>query len=184
MSNNTISEVISTYLKEFDASSKKYANDPQRKYPDPSSQTVKLLRQMPNEALNAIETGLYEKPENLDPRDLSHPLSRLLVTFVDLIPELLISRMTSGYSGSKWTYIQCAAASKSPVFVPIIIDLLTDRSIYIKTLILELIIDCPHLQVPEAMPKFEKLSKMKSFQNSPMDLELLEKARQCVAARL
>ncbi len=41
-----------------------------------------------------------------------------------------------------------------------------------------------HLRIPEAMPKFDRLSKVKSFQDSQMDRELLEQARQSVSASL
>jgi hypothetical protein len=177
MNKNDISEMISAYLKE-------YADSPGNK---PLPDTVKALRRDPEEAFRVIgdlEQGNFQKPENLDPRDLDAPVFQLLITFVDLVPELVIPKMTNGFWGARYPYIQSAAWSKSTVFVPTIVDLLTDRSIYIKTLILDLIIQCPHLQVPEAMPKLEKLSKMKSFQESEQDRELLEKAKQCVASRM
>ena len=176
MNSSNISELISEYLE-------MYANSPSRNHPEPASETVRMLRKHPEEAFRIIDTDAFQKPENLDPRDLDDPLFRLLVTFADVIPDLLIARMTSGFWGARYTYIQCAAASKCQDFVPTLINLLTDRSIYIKTLILRLITECPHLQVPEAMPKLDKLSKMKSFQAPSMDRELLEKARQCVTGK-
>ena len=169
--------MISDYLKDF-------ADTPHRKHPEPSPEIIELLRKKPDESFNVIEKGLFQKPENLDPRDFYDQLCRLLITFADLIPNLLIPKMTNGFWGARYLYISSAAASKSPIFVPTIIDLLTDRSIYIKTLVLQLIVQWSHLQIPEAMPKFDKLSKMKSFQNSQIDRELLAQARQCVVSNL
>jgi hypothetical protein len=177
MNNSNISKIISEYLRT-------YANSSFRKRPEPSSETVRTIRKYPKTTFRIIDTGAFQKPENLDPRDLDSPLFRLLVTFADLIPELLIPKMTNGFWGARYAYIQCAAASKSLDFVPTLIDLLTDRSIYVKTLMLRLIIECPHLQIPDAMPKLDKLSKMKSFQEPSIDRELLDKARQCVAAKM
>ena len=177
MSNRKFLEIVSAYLQE-------YADAPHGKYPEPSSEIVELLRKNPNESFDVIVNGLFQKPHNLDPRDLGDPLCRLLSTFVDLVPDLLTPKMTDGFWASRYLYISSAAVSKSPVFIPTIINLLTDRSIYIKSLVLQLIIQWSHLQVPETMPIFEKLSKMKSFQNSEIDRKLLEQAKQCVSSRL
>jgi hypothetical protein len=174
MSNSKISEMISAYLQV-------YADTP---YTKPSSEIVEFLRKNPDESFNVITNNLFQKPENLDFRDLDSPLFLLLVAFADLVPDLLIPKMTSGFWGTRYLYIQSAAGSKSPVFISTIISLLTDRSIYIKSLILNLIIQWSHLQVPETIPIFEKLSKMKSFQNSEIDRKLLEQAKQCVLSKL
>lgn len=177
MSNRKILEIVSAYLQE-------YADAPHGKYPEPSSEIVEFLRKNPNESFDVIVNGLFQRPQNLDPRDLDDPLCRLLSAFVDLVPDLLIPKMTDGFWASRYLYISSAAVSKSPVFIPTIINLLTDRSIYIKSLVLQLIIQWSHLQVPEAMPIFEKLSKMKSFQNSEIDRKLLEQAKQCGSSSL
>jgi hypothetical protein len=174
MSNDKISEIVSTYLQV-------YADDP---YTEPSSELVEFLRENPDESLDVIANGLFRKPENLDFRDLDSPLFLLLVAFADLVPDVLIQKMTIGFWGTRYLYISSAAASKSSVFIPAIINLLTDRSIYIKTLVLELIIQWPHLRTPEVIPQFDKLSKLKPFQNSEIDRKLLEQARQCVASHL
>ncbi len=177
MNTRNISEIIFRYLQEF-------ADAPYNKYPNPSSSIVEVLRKNPSESFQVIANGLFQKPENLDFRDMDNPLCRLLITFADLVPELLIQKMTAGFWAARYLYISSAAACKAPVFIPVIINLLTDRSMYIKTLVLDLVITYPHLQIPEAMPKLEKLSKMKSFQNSEMDRKLLEKATQCVHSNL
>ena len=170
MGSSKIFEIVSTYLQV-------YANTP---YTEPSSEIVEFLRKDPDESFNVIAENLYQKPDNLDFRDLDDPICRLLIKFADLVPDLLIQKMTAGFWASRILYISSAAASKSPIFIPTIINLLTDRSIHIKTLVLNLIINFSHLQVPEALPKFEKLNKMKSFQNSEIDRKLLEQAKQCV----
>ncbi len=175
--NNSVCEVISDYLKDF-------ADTSLSKRLEPSLEVVDALRKNPDDAFQVIANGLYQKPENLDFRDLDDPLFRLLTTFVDLVPEVVIPKMTKGFWGGRYLYIQCAAASKAPIFVPTIINLLADRTIYIKILVLQLILQYPHLQVPEAMPQFEKLGKMKSFQDSEADRQLLEQAKQCVASKI
>lgn len=177
MNNRKILEIVSAYLQE-------YADAPHGKYPEPSSETVEILRKNPNESFDVIVNGIFQKPQNLDPRDLDDPLCRLLSTFADLVPDLLTPKMTDGFWASRYLYISSAAVSKSPIFIPTIISLLTDRSIYIKTLVLQLINQWSHLQVPEAMPLLEKLSKMKSFQNSDRDRELLVQAKKCVLSKL
>ncbi|MCP4141878.1 MAG: hypothetical protein GY755_16650 [Chloroflexi bacterium] len=171
--NEKLLTTINTYIKDF-------ANSMKVEYIEPSAETTNELRENPEEVFEIVSNDLYTKPENIDIRDISMPLANLLIAVADLIPNLLISKMTKGDSGSRFLYISSAAASKSPIYIPTIVDLLTDRSIYIKTLILRLITDWPHLRVHETIPKFEKLSKMKSFQNSRMDRELLEKAWKCV----
>ena len=173
--NENILRTMNTYIKDF-------ADSPRGEYPEPSLETIKILREEPKEVFEIITNDLYEKPAGIDIRDISRPVGRILSAIADLIPELLIPKMTTGFWGIRYLYISSAVASKSPIYVSTIIDLLTDRSIYIKTLILRHIINWPHLQVPEAIPKFEKLSKMKSFQNSKMDRELLKEAWQCVIA--
>lgn len=177
MKSTSISDKVVMYLQEF-------ADAPYGKYPVPSSKLVKFLRTNPRESFKVIANGSFQKPENLDFRDIDEPLCRLLITFVDLVPDLLISKMINGYWGARYLYISSAAASKSPTFVPTILDLLTDRSIYIKWLVLDLVVAYPHLQVPEAMPKLEKLSKMKSIQDWEMGQKLLERAKQCVSSKL
>jgi hypothetical protein len=174
MSNAKISEIVSAYLQV-------YADVP---YTEPSSELVEFLRENPDESFAVIANGLFQKPENLDFRDLDSPLFLLLVAFADLVPDVLIQKMTIGFWGTRYLYISSAAASKSSVFIPTIINLLTDRSIYIKTLVLDLIIQWPHLRTPDVIPQLDKLSKMKSFQNSEIDRKLLEQARQCVVSRL
>jgi hypothetical protein len=176
MSHRKTSELISVYLQ-------LYADAPYGKYPEPSPEIIDTLRKNPGESFGVITNDLFEKPKNLDPRDLGAPLCKLLATFVDLVPDLLIPKMTDGFWASRYLYISSTALSKSPIFVSTVINLLTDRSIYIKSLVLELIIRYPHLQTPEAMSKFEKLGKMKSFQNSKINKELLERAIQCVSSK-
>lgn len=176
MDSTNISNIVSAYLQE-------YVNSKGDKYPNPSAEAIQVFRESPVDTFDVIDKSQFHKPENLDFRDLDDPIFRILVTFVDLIPDLLISKMTKGFWGTRYTYIQCAAATKSPAFIHPIVDLLTDRSIYIKTLVLELITMYPHLQIEETLPKFEKLKTMKTFQDSSMDKELLEKAIQCVSAK-
>lgn len=167
---NNIKELIFAYLKA-------YADVNRAPYPDPLPATIKALRQNPKQAFDIIADFRGPLPANLDFRDADAPLCRLLSIIADLVPELLIPRMTTGYWASRYLFVSAAAGSKSPKFIPTIIELLTDRSIYIKTLVLQLIIDLPHLQVPEANPKLEKLGKMKSIQQSAMDSELLDRAK-------
>lgn len=161
-----------------------YANAPRNKHPVPSPSLVKFFRKHPEESFLAIANNSFQAPQNLDFRDLDDPLCRLLLTFVDLIPNLVVPQMTKGFWASRFLYISSAAASKSTVFIPTIIDLMTDRSIYIKTLVLQLIIQYPHLHVSKTIPNFEKLSKQKSFKESEMDRKLLEKAIQSVSSTL
>ena len=156
---------------------KVYADAALGDIPNPSSEIIEVMREEPEEAFNVIADYQGKRPRNLDPRDMDAPLGRLLEQIADLVPELFISRMTSGYWASRYPFICSAAASKSEVFVPTILNLLADRSIYIKTLVLDLIPEMPHLQVPEALPKFERLEKMKSFLNSDYDKKRLEKAK-------
>lgn len=175
--NENILEIINVYIKEF-------ADAPHGEAPELSPEITKILRAKPEEVFEIISNDLYKRPENMDLRDIGSPSGRLLTTVVDLIPELVIPKMTKGFWGTRYLYISSAVTSKSPIYISTIIDLLTDRSIYIKALILDSIIDWQHLRVPEAIPKFEKLSKMKSFQNSDIDRELLEKAWKCVVSSL
>jgi hypothetical protein len=111
---------------------------------------------------------------------LDDPLCRVLAIAADLVPQLLIPKMTGGYWAARYFYVSAAARSGSASFIPTIVGLLTDRSIYIKTLVLELIVAWPHLRVAAVLPKLEKLAKMKSFARPDMDRHLLEKARRCV----
>lgn len=177
MNNTSIPEKVTAYLQE-------YADAPYRKEPEPSSKFVKFLRENPRESFNVIASYSFQKPENLDFRDMSDPLCRLLITFVDLVPDLLIPKMTVGFWGARYLYISSAAASKSPIFIPTIVNLLTDRSYYIKWLVLELVVTYSHLQIPEVTPKLERLSKMKSIQDSEICQKLLERAKHCVSSRL
>lgn len=177
MRNTNLSNIVSDYLRD-------YAGAPYGIYPNPSSEIVDFLRKNPKRSFETIANGVFLRPQNLDPRDLGAPLCKLLTSIVDLVPNLLIPRMTKGFWASRYLYISSAAQSKSPLFIPTIINLLEDRSIYIKSHVLGLIVELPHLQVFEAMAKFEKLSKMKSFQNSENDRKLLEKAKMCVSSRL
>lgn len=141
---------------------------------------VDRLRENPEETFHVITDNLFEVPPALDFRDLDAPLGQLLASVADLVRDLLIPKMTKGFWGTRWLYISSAAASQSPHFTPTIIGLLLDRSIYVKTLVLNLILQWPHLRVSEAMPKLEKLSGMKAFQDSEMDRELLEKVKQSI----
>jgi hypothetical protein len=175
--NDELPERISAYLQRFGG--KIYP-----KHPDPPAPLVEELRRRPEEAFEVVVKGLYIKPEQLDFRDLDDPLNRLLSAFAELIPDRLIPKMTEGYWASRYLFITAAATSKSPLFVPTLVDLLLDRSIYIKTLVLRLILDWPHLRVAQAAAKLEKLAGMKSFQRPGMDRELLEKARGCLAAAM
>jgi hypothetical protein len=170
----TVSETISAYLQV-------YADTP---YTDPSPELVQALREQPEAFVTAISDNQFQKPANLDFRDMDDPLCRLLVPCADLVPDLIIPKMTTGFWATRFLYISSAAASTAPVFVPTLLQLLTDRSVYIQTLLLELILRWPHLQVPEALPQFEKLSQLKTFQTSAMDQELLERAKHCVLAAL
>ena len=165
-----IEDVIFEYLKE-------YVDSSQRK---PSTATVSMLRKKPEESFSVIADYSGKLPQKLDPRDLNEPLGRLLLCIIDLIPALLIPRMTSGFWASRYLFIGSAAASKAELFVPTIIDLLSDRSIYVKNLVLTLIAQYPHLRVPDALPKLEKLSGMKSYKND-YDRQYLEKALAAVA---
>jgi Xaa-Pro aminopeptidase len=147
---------------------------------NPAPATIAILRKNPKESFSVIADYSGRQPNKLDPRDLNEPLGRLLLSITDLIPDLLISRMTSGFWASRYLFIGSAAASKADLFVPTIVDLLSDRSIYVKNLVLSLIVQYPHLQVPETLPKFEKLSRMQSYKND-YDRQHLEKAMTAVA---
>lgn len=177
MNNKNIPDKIFAYLKT-------YADSPYGKYPEPSSELVKFLRRNPRESFNIIASYSFQKPENLDFRDMGDPLCSLLKTFVDLVPDLLIPKMTIGFWGARYLFISSAAASKSSKFIPTIVSLLTDRSFYIKLLVLDLVVFYPHLQIPEVLPKLEKLSKMKSIQDSERCQKLLEQAKQCISSKL
>ncbi len=152
-----IEDKIYEYLKE-------YADSMPGVCTDPSLDTTSYLREYPEESFYVIANYSGKFPENLDPRDLGDPLGRLLSNIADLVPDLLVPRMTSGFWASRYLFICSAAASKFGVFVPIIISLLNDRSIYIKSLVLGLIVQWPHLQVTEALPILNRLSGLKSFQ--------------------
>ncbi len=177
MNNLSVSDKVFAYLKIF-------ADAPYRKESEPSSELVKFLRKNPRESFNVIASYSFQKPENLDFRDMGDLLCRLLKTFVDLVPDLLIPKMTVGFWGARYLFISSAAASKSPTFIPIIVNLLTDRSFYIKWLVLDLVVAYPHLQIPEVLPKLEKLSKMKSIQDSERCRKLLDQAKQYVSFKL
>ncbi len=160
-----ISNIISAYLEAY-----AYGHR------NPSDDIIRIIKKNPKQAFNAIAEFSGPLPNNLDFRDINDPLCRLLLNIADSVPDLMIPRMINGYWASRYLFISSAAASESLKFIPTLIDLLTDRSIYIKTLILQLIINWPHLQVSEMIPKLEKLSKMKSFQNADEDQALLEQA--------
>lgn len=147
--------------------------------PDPSPDTISTLREYSEASFEVIADYSGKRPENLDPRDLSEPLGRLLSNIADLVPDLLVPRMTKGFWASRFLFICGAAASEAEVFVPTIVELLTDRSVYIKNLVLDLIAQWPHLQVPDTLPKLKKLEGMKSYQNE-YGRERLEKAKAAV----
>jgi hypothetical protein len=170
-----IADVIYAYLKV-------YSDAPLRGVPDPSSETISVLRKNPKESFRLIADYRGKRPRHLDPRDLGDPLVRLLAGIADLVPELLLARMSKGFWVSRYLFICAAAASQSQQFVPSILGLLVDRSIYIKTLVLRLIAQWPHLQVADALPNLEKLSKMKTFQDSDFNQGFLEKARASIGA--
>ena len=129
----------------------------------PTSSVVRSLRERPEETFAAITE--YQGPYfHIDPRDISDPLGQLLSHIADLVPELMIPRMTNGFWATRYMFISAAAASESAVFVPTLIQLITDRSVYIKGLLLHLMVHFPHLQVREALPQLERLQQMKSFQ--------------------
>ena len=140
----------------------------------PSSSVVRSLRDRPKEAFAAITE--YQGPYfHIDPRDISDPLGQLLSHIAGLVPELMIPRMTNGFWASRYMFISAAAASESEVFVPTLIQLITDRSVYIKGLLLHLILHFPHLQVREALPQLKRLEEMKSFKScTPRDRENLK----------
>jgi hypothetical protein len=171
--NNSISDIILTYLKT-------YSEDPLNKRSNPTTSTIGTLRNNAEASFNTIINYNGPIPTKLDPRDLDEPFGKLLSSIADLVPDLLISKMTNGYWGSRYLFISSAAASKSSKFVSTIINLLLDRSIYVKTLVLNLIIQWPHLQIIEALPLIEKLSKMKAFQKSGIDRDLLDEAKSII----
>jgi len=130
----------------------------------PTLSIVRSLRKRPDDAFAAIteHQGLLF---HIDPRDISDPLGQLLSQIADLVPELMIPRMTNGFWASRYMFISAAAASEAEVFVPTFFRLITDRSVYIKGLMLHLILHFPHLQVREALPQLKRLEEMKSFQS-------------------
>ncbi len=160
-------DIIAAYLKIW-------SKAPFGEYPDPPSEIVDELRAIPEEVFNTIAE--YNGPRyHIDPRDLDMPLGILLSKIADLVPHLFIPRMTEGFWGARYMYIGAAAESQTSIYKDTFVQLLTDRSIYIKTLILRLISELPHLQVHEMIPQLEKLRKMKSFQKDDKDKGLLDK---------
>ena len=159
------SDIITEYLKMWSKSP----------HNDPTSMMVDELRSKPEETFNAIIE--YNGPRyHIDPRDIDMPMGILLSKIADLVPHLFIPHMTEGFWGSRYMYIGAAAECQASIYKDIFVQLLTDRSTYIKTLILRLIIEWPHLQTEEMIPQLEKLRQMKSFQKDNMDKELLNKA--------
>jgi hypothetical protein len=162
-----VATVIQNYLK-------LWAKAPLGEYPEPPSDIVEVLRSLPETSFNAIAE--YKGPlYHMDPRDAPTPLGILLSRIADLVPDLLIPQMTEGFWAKRYMYINAAAMSQSSLYDSTLAQLLRDRSIYIKTLVLQLILDWPHLRTHEMLPHLEKLRSMKTFQKNNADRDILYK---------
>lgn len=70
----------------------------------PEASIVKRLRDRPEEAFVLITK--YDGPRyHIDPRDIDDPLAHLLSEIADLVPHLLIPRMTEGFWASLYVHL-------------------------------------------------------------------------------
>ena len=169
MSLSTPRDAVNSYLHE-------YAHARVGDCPQPTGEVIQLLRESPEESFNELLACLGEaRPCTIDPRDIDIPIGKLLMHIANLLPELIIEKLSETGSHHRSMYIHSAAASQDVVFVSHLLDLLKSRSKFVKDCVLLEISRWPHLQVPEAVPLVENLSKQKSF-TSAFDRRELEKA--------
>jgi hypothetical protein len=128
--------------------------------------TVAALVRRPDAALKAIMNFDGPYPDDADVIDVFPDyLAPLLTDLLRRCPRLVIGRDLNKIAseGGPWILIEAAIRTDDRRFTEMVLAGLDDRSAAVKLLVIEAIAERPFLQSPAAVPKLERLLRLKSM---------------------
>jgi hypothetical protein len=126
--------------------------------------TIDLILDRGGNVFEVVDAYAGPFPDGMDPRDAGETLGLLLARIGERYPAKLMHHLQSrAFWAKKWRYLYAAASLEDDRFGPLIVSHLSDRSVYVKDAVIDILTKYHNLWSDDAALRLRQLLSGKSI---------------------